>query len=191
MPQLVGQLRVTRVRDADAADAHSIAAIGRVAVPRTYEDLIQDPEVVRSIVAQSYAPAALRESIERCRRADDAHFLVAERDGETVGFLDYDRAGPEPELHRIYVDPAAKRQGIGSVLLRALHDRLPDEATYVLMVIAANEGAVRFYECHGLVVAEKLNGVEYMHERMGVQFPPGTAHVPALIMRYRKRRGDA
>jgi ribosomal protein S18 acetylase RimI-like enzyme len=77
------------------------------------------------------------------------------------------------------------------LLLRALHDRLPEDGTYVLMVIVANDGAVRFYERHGLEVAEHVDGPEYMHERMGVQFPPGTARVPALIMRYRKRRGDA
>ena len=191
MPQLVGQLRATTVRDAEPADAESIAVIGEVAVPRTYEGLIRDPEVVRSIVAQTYAPAALRDCIERCARADDAHFLVAERDGATVGFLHYDCAGPEPELHRIYVAPGRERRGIGTALLRLLHDRLPEEATYVLMVIAANNGAVRFYEHHGLVVTQELDGPEYMHERMGVQFPPGTARVPALIMRYRKRRGDA
>ena len=190
MPQLVGQLRATTVRDADTGDALPVAVIGRAAVPRTYEDLIRDPEVVRSILSQSYAPAALRECIERCARADDAHFLVAERDGETVGFLHYDCAGPEPELHRIYVDPSRTREGIGSALLCALHDRLPNGATYVLMVIAGNTGAVRFYERHGLVVAEELNGVAYMHERMGVQFPPGTEHVRALIMRYSKKRGD-
>jgi len=141
---------------------------------------------VRSIVEQSYAPEALRACIRTCAESDDAHFLVARRDGEIVGFLQYGCEGPEPELHRIYVDPSRKRQGIGSALLLELHERLPGGATYVLMAVVANADALAFYEHHGLVEVERLDGVEYMHTRMNVEFPPGTAYVPALIMRYTK-----
>ena len=34
-----------------------------------------------------------------CANADDAEFLVAERDGEVIGYLHYDSEGVEPELH--------------------------------------------------------------------------------------------
>ncbi len=174
------------VRDAAPADAEAIAEIGRVAVPDTYKDIIRDASVMEAIVAQSYALAALRECIARCAQDEAAHFLVAERAGPIVGFLHYDCDGPVPELHRVYVDPARKRQGIGSALLRELHARLDPGASYVLMVVAANRPAVSFYERHSFVEAERVDGVTYMHEQMGVEFAPGTPEVPALILRFTK-----
>jgi ribosomal protein S18 acetylase RimI-like enzyme len=177
----------TIVRDAVAADAQAVASIGRVAVPATYKDLIDDAAVMEAIVEQSYAPDALRDCVVRCARAVDAHFLVAERDGRIVGFLHYDSEGPEPELHRIYVEPTQKRRGIGSALLQELHRRLATGDSYNLMVVAANRPAVAFYERHGLVEAARVDGVAYMHERMGVEFAAGAPPVPALVLRFTKQ----
>jgi ribosomal protein S18 acetylase RimI-like enzyme len=175
------------VRDADPADAEAIAEIGRVAVPDTYKDIIRDASVMDAIVAQTYRVAALRECIARCAQDEAAHFLVAERrPGRILGFLHYDCDGSVPELHRVYVDPTRKRQGIGSALLRELHARLDPGASYVLMVVAANRPAVSFYEHHGFVEAERVDGVTYMHEQMRVEFSPGTPDVPALILRFTK-----
>jgi ribosomal protein S18 acetylase RimI-like enzyme len=174
------------VRDADAADASAVAAIGTVAVPETYEGLISEASVMKAIVEQSYALGSLRDCISRCARDASAHFLVAERGGRIVGFLHYDCEGPEPELHRIYIEPEQKRRGIGTALIRELHARLERGASYVLMVVAANHPAVLFYEHHGLVEAARVDGVAYTRERMGVEFPPGTSEVPALILRFTK-----
>jgi ribosomal protein S18 acetylase RimI-like enzyme len=174
------------VRDAAASDAAAVAGIGRAAVPETYKDLIEDASVLEAIVEQSYSLDALVTCIGRCRRTADAHFLVAEQDGEILGFLHYDREGIEPELHRIYVEPALKGQGIGSALVGELHRRLPRGSSYVLMVVAANRRAVSFYERHGLVEAARVDGVAYMRERMGVEFDAGTGRVPALVLRFTK-----
>jgi ribosomal protein S18 acetylase RimI-like enzyme len=173
------------VRDAQTADAAGIAAIGIAAVPQTYQDIC-DEAVVRSIVAQSYAVDALAACIGRCARNDDAHFLVAVRAGTIVGFLHYDCDGAAPELHRIYLQPAEKRKGIGSALIGELHARLAPGAGYVLMAIVANAPAVAFYRHHGLVEEARVDGPTYMHEQMGVDFPPDAAPAPALILRFTK-----
>ncbi len=178
----------TVVRDAVAGDGPAVAAIGKVAVPETYKALIPEESVMEAIVEQSYALDALGGCITRCAIAEDAHFLVAEGRGQISGFLHYDSEGPAPELHRIYVDPAQKRQGIGSALLEELHRRLPPQTSYVLMVVAANRPAVSFYERHGFIEAARVDGVAYMHSHMGVEFPPGTPEVPALILRFTKAR---
>jgi len=173
------------VRPARPSDAAGVAAIGKVAVPETYASLCH-PTVIRSIVDQSYAVDALRDSIGRCARAEDALFLVAERRGSVVGFLHYDCDGPRPELHRIYVDGRLKRRGIGAALLEALHASLDDGDEYVLMVVADNRPAVAFYERHGLTCESEVDGVAYMREHMGVDFPDGTPPVPALVLRFEK-----
>jgi ribosomal protein S18 acetylase RimI-like enzyme len=164
------------VRDALPGDAEAIAELGRRAVPPTYAGLIDDPAVVEAIVEQSYAPDALRMSIER-----DV-FLVAKNGSGIVGFLHYG----DDELHRIYVEPGRKRQGIGSALLDELHRRLPAGSSYVLMVVAANHAAVAFYERHGLRETERVDGVAHMRAQMDVAFPAGTGTVQALILRFTK-----
>lgn len=172
------------VREARESDAGAVSRIGREAVPRTFAAIIPDPVVVETIVAQSYVEPAVAASIARCADAGDAAFLVAEKAGRVVGFLHYDEFGPEPELHRLYLDPACLRRGVGSALMRELHSRIGTGASYVLMVVAANEPAVAFYRRHGLVVERHVDGPRHMHEQMGVEFPPGTPQVPAFVMRY-------
>lgn len=177
------------VREAVVADADAVASIGKVAVPDTYKNLIGDAAVMEAIVEQSYSLSALRGCIGRCARAVDAQFLVATREGRIVGFLHYDCEGPEPELHRIYVEPTVKRSGIGSALLQELHGRLALGDSYMLMVVAANRPAIAFYERHGLVEVARVDGVAYMHEQMGVEFAEGAPHVPALILRFTNQVG--
>ncbi len=173
------------IRDAEPADAPGIAAIGKAAVPETYRDLV-DPVVLHQIVEQSYSIEALNACIARCRAATHAHFIVAEMDGRVVGFLHYDSDSVEPELHRIYLEPALKRKGIGSALLSQLHERLATGASYILMVIAANAPAVNFYRRHGFVEEAKVDGPTYMSEHMGVTFPNGARPAPALVLRFTK-----
>jgi ribosomal protein S18 acetylase RimI-like enzyme len=164
------------VRDATAADADAISELGHRAVPPAYEGLIGDPAVLAAIVEQSYRPESLRSAIAR-----DV-FLVAENGGGLVGFLHYG----DDELHRIYVAPERKRQGIGTALLDELHSRLPNGGSYVLMVVAANRNALAFYGRHGLSEAEHVDGVAHMRAHMDVAFPAGTGAVPALILRFTK-----
>jgi GNAT superfamily N-acetyltransferase len=173
------------IRNARPDDAAGVAAIGKAAIPETFRGIV-DPRVLRNIVQQSYSVEALSACITRCLGARDAHFIVAEMEGRVVGFLHYDCDGPDPELHRIYLEPAQKRKGIGSALLRALHERLTPGTSYILMVIAANVPAVTFYERHGFVEWAKVDGPTYMSDHMGVKFPPGTRPAPALVLRFTK-----
>jgi ribosomal protein S18 acetylase RimI-like enzyme len=107
-------------------------------------------------------------------------------DHRVVGFLHYDCEGPDPELHRIYIEPALKRKGIGSALMNELHERLAPGASYILMVVAGNLPAVTFYRRHGFVEEAKVDGPTYMSEHMGVSFPTGTPPAPALVLRFTK-----
>src|SRR5262249_32186308 len=138
-------------------------------------------EFAAALVEQTYSIETLTECITRCMTATDAEFLVAEHDGEVIGYLHYDSEGPEPELHRIYVDPGRKRGGVGSALMRELHARLPPGTQYILFVAEANTDARAFYQRHGLVVERKVEGGS--HLAIGVQVdeaPPA----PAFLMRY-------
>lgn len=129
---------MTRVRAAVAADANAIGLVGRVAFIRQYEGLV-DPANYTWAARQWYSDQAVLDSIEQGAKDPAACFLVAERDRQIVGFLQYDEAGPEPELHRIYVASDVQGSGIGRELMNALHARLRPTATYVLVVVEGNE----------------------------------------------------
>jgi ribosomal protein S18 acetylase RimI-like enzyme len=162
---------VLTIRTAEVDDAPEIGAIGSVAF-RAVHDSIIGPEASASVVEQTYSIEALNACITLCASANDAHFLVADDRGRVVGYLHYDCKGPQPELHRIYVDPARKRGGIGSALLRELHARLEPGTSYVLMVAEENTAARAFYERHGFVFEARVIGTEYYAEAMGTKLEP-------------------
>ena len=171
------------VRAAVAADAPSIAAIGTVAFPAVHNDVV-GAEFAAAVVEQTYSVEALTACIRRCTAADDAEFLVAQRDGEVVGYLHYDAEGAEPELHRIYVDPDTKRGGVGRALMQELHARLGPGAQYILLVAEANTGAQAFYERHGLVIESRVDGPQHYSAAMAIAPDAPPPQAPALLMRY-------
>ena len=176
--------REVHVREARCADAEAISRIGLEVMPLQYAGLV-DPAAVQAAIDQTYAVGAVEACISRCRSAEDGHFLVAEADHAVVGFLHFDAFGPEPELHRLYVDPRARGAGIGGALMRVLHEELRPPARYMLLVVAGNDRAVTFYQRHGLEIAERVDGLAYYRERMGVEFPPSTRPFDMVLMRRR------
>ena len=171
------------VRTALVVDAPSIAAIGSVAFPAVHNAVV-GAEFAAAVVEQTYSLEALTACIERCTAADDAEFLVAERDGEVIGYLHYDSEGAEPELHRIYVDPDKKRGGVGRALMQDLHARLKPGAQYILLVAEANTDAQAFYERHGLVIENRVDGPEYYSAAMDIDIDAPPPPASALLMRY-------
>jgi ribosomal protein S18 acetylase RimI-like enzyme len=178
----VSGARDTLLRDAADDDAAAIAAIGTQAMPAQYAGLV-DSRVIDAAVSQTYTPSAIIECLERCDAAPDACFLVAERSHDVVGFLHFDAFGPEPELHRLYIDPLHRGVGVGTLLMDELHARVPSDLAYMLLVVAGNDGAVRFYRRHGLCVERIVDGLGYYSERMGVEFPADAPPVDLVLMR--------
>jgi ribosomal protein S18 acetylase RimI-like enzyme len=73
-----------------------------------------------------------------------ARLLVARRNGTIVGCVIGDRVLEGSRIINLAVDPAAQRQGIGSALLFAAEDALP-EGDMTLMVQTGNTGARALY----------------------------------------------
>ena len=113
---------------------------------------------------------------------------VATVSDQVVGFLHFDSFGPEPELHRLYVDHRRRGAGVGATLMNELHARLHEAVSYMLLVADGNDRAVRFYERHGLHVSHIVDGLTYYSERMGVEFPPEADPVGLVLMRRLAKR---
>ncbi len=80
--------------------------------------------------------------------------LVAEADGQAVGYLFLGVSVPEAEIYRIGVLPEARRAGVGDALLEAGLARLSDMGVHTLFldVRAGNEPAQNLYKKHGFSV---------------------------------------
>lgn len=163
------------------ADAAAIAEIGRVAFPPTYAGSLE-PAVIETVVAALYTDDAVAATVAESAADPHSRFFVVQRDGRVAGFLHYDERGSEPELHRIYLHPDAIGIGAGSTLMYALHDSLPANARYVLLVAAANISAIGFYRRHGLTVRDSVDGVDYYRRVMGVDISSDAAPYPAYVM---------
>ena len=170
------------IRDATPDDAPAIARIGRDAFSATHGPLIP-AELLDAVIEQTYSPDALLECISSCAAAPDAHFLVADRDGQVRGFLHFDCFGPRPELHRIYVARELTGHGVGAKLLHELERRLAAGTTYVLLVIAGNNGALRFYAREGFRDEQAIEAARFYSRQMGVTFPSASAPVRGLLLR--------
>ena len=78
---------------------------------------------------------------------EDELVIVAEVDGEVVGFVSIDQ--PERFIHNLFIDPAWQQRGIGTVLLREALAEL--RGTAQLTCAARNAAARAFYEHNGWV----------------------------------------
>jgi ribosomal protein S18 acetylase RimI-like enzyme len=138
------------VRDARPEDAGAIARVAGASWRDTYREIF-DAEFIDRFLAENYAPEALARSAERAAGREDAHFLVAERDGAVVAFAQYDVGPRGPELFRIYADPEHYGTGAGGALLDELESRL-EVNSYVLDVHSRNARGRAFYERRGFVI---------------------------------------
>ena len=173
------------VRAATVGDAPAIAAIGSVGFPAVHNAIV-GPAFAAAVVEQTYSIVALTECIRRCAQDESAEFLVAELDGEVLGYLHYDCEAAEAELHRIYVDLKRKRAGIGSALMGELHARLPRGSSYILLVAALNTEAQAFYQRHGLVIERRVDGNSHYSAAMDLELDSPPQAADALLMRFTK-----
>lgn len=141
------------VRDARPEDASEIARVAHASWTDTYRNIFE-PAYIADFLANAYATDGLAAAAERAAGRDDAHFLVAERDGVLIAFAHFGPGPRGPELYRIYAHPDAYGTGAGSALLAELHRRIEGSIeSYVLDVHPDNARGRAFYDRNGFVIA--------------------------------------
>ena len=82
----------------------------------------------------------------------DYRVQVAERDGQVLGFV----ADDGEELAWLYVDPAARRRGVGQALVAAVQAAQPGGLS--LELLEGNAAALAFYRACGFVETSAHGG---------------------------------
>ena len=138
------------VRPATPPDSKALGRLGALLV-RTHHDF--DPD--RFLAATPQTERGYGSFLGSQLDEPDIIILVAERDGEVVGYTyaglegtDYmSLRGPAGVLHDIVVDPAHRGQGVGRVLLDATLEALHAKGAprVVLSTAERNESAQRLF----------------------------------------------
>ncbi len=143
------------IRRARPGDAHTLARLN-IVVHRLHVQA--DPTRYKPLSADDPALVA---HYEQALTDNDAHILIAERDGQPVGCLvAYLRTIPENpfvysqrdfHIDQMVVDTPHQRQGIGQDLLEAalVAAKALGAEVATLGVASFNDGARRLYERHG------------------------------------------
>ena len=125
-------------------------AVIRLATPEDIDDLL---ELQREAPTAAHWSRAQYEAIFQAS-ALRRLCLLAEK-GPSQAFLVAQTAGPEWELENIAVAPLARRQGLGTLLLRGLleHARQQHALAVLLEVRASNAAARGLYQSCGFIEA--------------------------------------
>jgi len=148
---------VAVIRYAQPGDEEQIIELGTSTYEAHFGEL-WTPEGLAAYLAGQFPLAQIRRELEEC---DAVRYVVAERDGDLIGFAKIVRDRPvtglEGErglwLQKLYLLPKVTRQGIGSILIDAVTGIAGalDEPRMWLDVMRSNTGAIRLYERHGFV----------------------------------------
>ena len=133
------------IRPARIDDVPRLRELGMVGWETTYADFVLPHNRQAYLEGHFWSTTRLSAIVGDA----DALALVAELDGHVVGFLTLEPTEDrQVELTRLYVDPEARRGGIGKQLLNQARDAARDSgATEMLVnVFADNQIGRAFYE---------------------------------------------
>jgi GNAT superfamily N-acetyltransferase len=122
------------------------AAIREIAHDSMRASYSLSPDGLESILRAEFDPERLAE-----RRESDGIVLVAEIDGEPVGFVTGSLVDGDGEIDWLFVDPEARGQGVGTELFEAIRDELESQGagTVRALVLSENEEGDQFFEQFG------------------------------------------
>ncbi len=115
----------------------------------------EDLPAILEIDGASFSQPWSQRSFEQCFADDKTYIVVAQSDERVLGFGVAYTVGDEGEIATLAVDAAARGQGLGEKVLRALLDfcRVCGAHTVFLEVRAGNSAAQRLYNRCGFVEA--------------------------------------
>ncbi|MEC8042325.1 MAG: GNAT family N-acetyltransferase [Pseudomonadota bacterium] len=140
------------IRTATAADAQGLAEIYNHAVENTV-----------AILNETLVDAENRATWVAQRQGDGFPVLVAEEDGQVIGYASYGPWRPfhgfrETVEHSVYVRDGQRGKGLGRQLMQALIDQARADGLHMMVaaVTAGNDASIRLHEALGFEVTARM-----------------------------------
>lgn len=139
------------IRTGTPADIDAVREIAHISWNDTYAGIIPLP-IQQKFLEQSYSTPMLEMRLER------TILLLAERDGQTVGFANFTRVDEDgdAELIAMYMKPEHQRSGYGKKLLDDGLSRLKGGQQLFVYVESENRKGRNFYEANGFQLLEEF-----------------------------------
>lgn len=117
------------------------------------------PEVLE-IERQSFEFAWTEEDFLCCLRQRNCIGMVADNDGQIVGFMIYELLKSELHILNFAVHPNHRRQGVGTAMIDKLISKLSQQRrrSFYLEVRETNLAAQIFFRSRGLLAVDVLRG---------------------------------
>ncbi|UUM13211.1 ribosomal protein S18-alanine N-acetyltransferase [Clostridiaceae bacterium HFYG-1003] len=140
----------------------------------------QDLEAIHQINALSFSSPWSREAIQAELHNEQAYYLTARADGQTVGYAGAWLVFDEVQITNIAVHPQMRGRGIAGRLLQALIEDMRERSMAVMFleVRVSNQAAIRLYESAGF---------QYAGYRKGFYPDKEDAHVMSLKLPHSER----
>lgn len=108
------------------------------------EDIPQVAEIEKNIFSMPWSEISFRDTLNR----EDTLYLVAEEQGEILGYCGLWQSLDEGEIPNVAVRESKRRRGVGLALLQELLLRGEKRGitAFTLEVRAGNKGAISLYE---------------------------------------------
>jgi ribosomal protein S18 acetylase RimI-like enzyme len=141
------------IRTIGRSELHLVTELSAQIWPIAYKEIITR-EQIKYMLNTMYSQQALEQNL-----SDGHSFLVAERDGNPVGYAGYQVHFPSLEfskLHKLYVLPETQQTGVGSALFNEVVSGSKNEhCKHLILQVNKINPALQFYHKKGMYIHEE------------------------------------
>ena len=149
------------ISEAAPEDAEALLALQREAFQteaRLYDD---------------WSIAPLTQTLDELRENFENRLILKAVSGqELLGSVRARPFGSSIKIERLIVAPAARRQGLATILMRAIESDFPEAESFELFTGSRSEGNIRFYQRLGYDIARE----EVVSPKVTLVFMPKKVH---------------
>jgi len=141
-----------KIKKAIISDIPIIKKIAEKAWRPTYEHILTERQTLYMLDLM-YNSLTLENQIN-----GNIAFFMVDLGQKTVGYFSVEILNEQKvKLHKIYLDPTQKQQGLGKKIIQFIRDwTLTNQRESIILNVNKNNSAVQFYQKMGFIIIEEL-----------------------------------
>ncbi len=137
-----------QIVEATTDHIYNIQVLSNVIWPVTFSNILSQ-EQIAYMMDMMYSTSSLEKQMKELNH----HYLLAEEDGEYLGYLSYElnyKGMPITKIHKIYVLPSVQGKGVGRLFINVVSElALKNNNTLLSLNVNRYNKAIDFYKRMG------------------------------------------